>query len=547
MDEHAVPKLLGADIELGNFIEGTGHSREGSGHRAAGLLLREIEGVPSGSSPTVCVYRHTGSEREYRWEQDEGDDPQDCGRRFLAGNGGCAYIDLGHLEVCTPETGSARDHVAAHHANLVLAREACEAANAKLPEGQRIVVLANNSDGHGNSWGGHLSMLLSREAYSRIFGDVYPELLYLAAFQVSGIVYTGQGKVGAENDRPATPYQLTQRGDFFECLVGPQTTHYRPLVNARDEDLCGGWTGSRALARLHIIFFDTTLAHVATYLKAGATQIVVAMIEARAINPRLILERPLEALTLWGHDPELEARARLADGREVTAVEHQLLVLEDARRFVAAGGAAGVPDADAILALWEDTLARLAARDFDTLARRLDWVMKRRLLERFLARHPRLSWESPEVKRLDLLFASLDPAEGLYWALEEAGAIDRLVGAEHIERLRHEPPPDTRAWSRAMLLRVAGRAITTRVDWDEIRLGPAPGEAHSRTVRLHHPARFTEDQVAPLLAGDADLDAWVRALEQAGEGPAGARSGVAGETTPTVAGPIRLLPSPRHH
>jgi len=552
VSRRAVPKLLGADVELGNFVEGGGGVRERGGDRAAWLLLREIDGVPSVAFRAWHVTCESGDGRgaRYRarvaWDDDEGDNPQDRARRFLPGNGGCAYIDLGHLEICTPEVRSALDFVAAHHANLALARAACRAANARLPAGQRVVALANNSDGHDNSWGGHLSTLLSREAYDRVFGDVYPDLLYLAAFQVSSIVFTGQGKVGAENGRPATPYQLTQRGDFFECLVGHQTTHHRPIVNARDEDLCGGYAGKEDLARLHVIFFDTTLAHVATYLKAGATQIVVAMIEAGAVSPRLILERPIEALTAWGHDPTLGARARLADGREVTAVEHQRLVLADARRFADAGRADLIPGAETILALWEDTLERLAGRDLDTLARRLDWVMKLCLLERFLARHRHLTWESPEVKRLDLLFASLDPDEGLYWGLEAAGAVDLLVGAEDIERLRREPPADTRAWSRAMLLRTLG-GEATHVDWDEVRLGGAGDGTRAATLRLHDPTRFTRDEVTPLLGNASDRDAWVGAIKRAGDQAARDADRAGGAPASTPGGPTLLLPSPRRH
>jgi len=49
-------------------------------------------------------------------------DPQDRGRRFLPTNGGCAYIDLDHLELALPETLSAFDHVAYWRAMLHVAR-----------------------------------------------------------------------------------------------------------------------------------------------------------------------------------------------------------------------------------------------------------------------------------------------------------------------------------------------------------------------------------------------------------------------------------------
>src|SRR5262249_60540246 len=100
------------------------------------------------------------------------------------------------------------------------ARQAQVAANARLPEGQTIHVLVNNSDGHGNAYGSHLNFLVTRRAWDNLFERKLHHLLYLAAFQASSIVYTGQGKVGAENGRPGAAVQLSQRADFFATLAG---------------------------------------------------------------------------------------------------------------------------------------------------------------------------------------------------------------------------------------------------------------------------------------------------------------------------------------
>src|SRR6185503_13604577 len=101
-----------------------------------------------------------------------------------------------------------------------------------------------------------------------------------------------------------------------------------------------------------------------------------------------------------------------------------------------------------ILALWEDTLSKLARRDFKSLAGRLDWVMKRALLERLLDRNPGLDWHSPAIRAADLLFATLDPAAGLYWAIEAKGGVEPIVSDGDIRRAMRKPPVDTRAWSR---------------------------------------------------------------------------------------------------
>ena len=80
---------------------------------------------------------------------------------------------------------------------LLVARTAMDRANAEARQG-RIQVLVNNSDGLGNSYGSHLNFLLSRGAYENIFHRKPHQLAWLASYQVSSIVLTGQGKVGAE-------------------------------------------------------------------------------------------------------------------------------------------------------------------------------------------------------------------------------------------------------------------------------------------------------------------------------------------------------------
>jgi len=541
-----VVKLCGGDIELGNFIQGLERS-QGTGGEAAHALLREIQGLPRSAGRSACQceacraararggqsvsagYGGGGFSSGYgNWGGNAGADygysystgysafdPQDWGRRFLAENGGCCYIDLGHLEICLPEVTNAHDWVAAWHAMLRVARGAMRRANARLPEGQRVVVLANNSDGRGNSYGSHVNVLLTEKLWEDIFHRKLYPMLYLAAYQVSSIVFTGQGKVGSENGAPPVAYQLSQRMDFMEALTGIATTVQRPLVNSRDEALCGGWSYRRdeeeapRYRRLHCIFYDSNLTHTACLLKIGVLQIVLAMLEAGRTKGRLMLDDPVEAGLLYSHDPTLKARARLADGRVVTAVELQRLFLEEAAPFVASGDCeATVPRAGEIFALWADTLERLERGDWETLAGRLDWVLKREILRGALDRHPGLTWESPELRYLDQLYSSLDEAEGLYWAYEQEGLVERIVEEAHIARLVQAPPEDTRAWTRAMLLRTLDPDDIDSVDWDRLVVWGRVGRSgiSRQTIYLANPLGFTRAAMERLFAvGDNEL------------------------------------------
>jgi proteasome accessory factor A len=536
-----LPKVIGCDSEMGNFIRGV-NLQGGTGQEASRKLIREI---PSSSrrsnefflncSCHECERHREKSQRRNSYgygrsvplnswagyanavlaeaiADESGYDPRDHERRYLAENGGCVYIDLDHVELCLPETRSVFDHVACWHAGLRILRGALDAANRKLPDGQKIHVLVNNSDGQGHSYGSHLNFLVTRRCWRNIFERKMQYLLSLAAFQVSSIVCTGQGKVGSENRAPDVDYQLSQRADFIEQIAGPQTTYARPIVNSRDEPHC-----KDGMARLHVIFFDNTLCEVASLLKAGVMQIILAMIEAEHIDHRLALDDPVRALKTWSHDPGLRAVARMSSGPQVTAVELQSRFLEDAARFVNRGHCDGiVPEAGKIVELWADTLAKLERRDFPALSRRLDWVLKMSVLEGVIEERRDLDWQHPAVKKLDHVYSSLDLSEGLYWAYEAGGHVERVVGEADVERFAANPPADTRAWARAMLLRRAGADRVADINWDQIRfiVGDDDFSYHHRTIDLEDPLESGYQEWNEDLDGAATLDIVLDAIDR---------------------------------
>lgn len=509
-----LPKLNGLDAELGNFILGLS-APDGSGREASRALLRQIDGLPQDVGWAPCWCPRCMRERTHASSGGWGSgryNVQDWGRKYLASNGGCVYIDLDHLELCIPEVVSAWDHVAAWHAMLRVARQAQVDAARHLPEDQSLQVLVNNSDGRGNSYGSHLSFLISRLAWEHIFSRRIHYMLFLAAYQVSSIVFTGQGKAGSENGAPPCGFALTQRGDFFEVLTGEQTTYRRPIVNARDESLCGPERShdERAnMARLHVIFYDANLCQVATLLKVGVLQIILSLLEAGWVDADLMLEEPLQALTTWNHDPELRARARLLGGERLTAVALQRRFLALAQRFAATGALQGaVPRHAEILALWADTLDKLETRDWQALAPRLDWVLKRTIVQTALARRPDLDWDSPEIKHLDHMYASLDPTQGLYWHCAAAGQVETVVPEARIAHFTHHPPTDTRAWMRSLLLRSLRPQQIDSVDWDRVRIRTGAGGCWnaSETICLDNPLAFTQERFAAGLDNGQELN-----------------------------------------
>ena len=528
----SVLKLCGADYEFQNFITHV-VCPEGTGYEASRLLLREIDGYSGcnfGSARATSYGGGTDGDSAAASRESSPDAgtksafySQDYGRKFMP-NGMCFYVDLNHLEGCVAEVLSAYDHVASCHALFHHAHSAAQRANASLRGGHRIAVLANNSDGQGNSFGTHLNFLITRREWENLFHRKPHHQLCLATFQASLQVLTGQGKVGAENGREPVLYQISQRADYFEILTGLQTTFNRPIVNSRDEPHCGsGHAAARDpaaanLARLHCIFFDNNLCHVAAFLKIGCMQLYLAMLEAGRFNSTLVLDDAVEAVGRWSHDPGLRATAALISGEKMTAVDLQRRFFDEASRFVAEGRADGlVPDAPDIIELWGDTLEKLARRDFEALAPRLDWVLKQRILEEAMRRKGGLNWASPEIKYLDHQYSNLDPAQGLYWAYERSGYVQRLVSEGRIARFVQQAPEDTRAWTRGALLSLAGPEEIDGVDWDSIRFR-LHDDTHwlprYRTVRLSNPLGHTKADAALFFPESGRLEDVIAALDR---------------------------------
>src|SRR4029078_9167620 len=137
------------------------------------------------------------------------------------------------------------------------------------------------------SYGAHENYLMRR---STPFASI---VKHLTPFFVSGRVVCGAGRVGIAQDGREHGFQLSQRADFFEVEVGLETTLKRPIINTRDEP----HADADKYALLHVIIGDANLSEISTYLKAGATSLVLTMIENRYLTPDLGIADPVDELT----------------------------------------------------------------------------------------------------------------------------------------------------------------------------------------------------------------------------------------------------------
>ena len=128
-------------------------------------------------------------------------------------------------------------------------------------------------------------------------------------FFVSRQVFTGAGKVGAENNTEHCDYQISQRADFLETEVGLETMHSRPIINTRDEP----HADPEKYRRLHVIVGDANMSEVSNYLKCGTMAIVLSMIEDDFIDRDLSLDEPGASPTAWS--PATSPAARPSGSR----------------------------------------------------------------------------------------------------------------------------------------------------------------------------------------------------------------------------------------
>ncbi len=292
-------------------------------------------------------------------------------------NGARYYVDHAHPEYSSPECADARSVVLHDRAGEEILVRSMAAANRVLTDGQEIVVYKNNSDGKGNSYGCHENYLMDR---TTPFGQIVQHGI---AHFISRQIYTGAGKVGTELpglSRDEVGFQITQRADFFEEQVGLETTLKRPIINTRDEP----HADARKYRRLHVINGDANMSEVATYLKVGATAIVLAMIEAGAISRAFTFSDPVRVMQQVSFDLTLKKTIELEDGTRIRPVEVQQSLYADARAFVAEHGTdhVGGPVALDVLDRWGATLDLLES-DPTKLASTLDWVAKQQLFEAY--------------------------------------------------------------------------------------------------------------------------------------------------------------------
>lgn len=399
-------------------------------------------------------------------------------------NGSRLYLDVGsHPEYATPECDSLYDVVAHDKAGERILEGLVESAERRLAEeGIRgdIYLYRNNTDSAGNSYGCHENYLIRRQAdFQRTIDTLIP---YLVTRQV----WAGAGKL--LNTARGTIYSLAQRAEHIWESSSSATTRSRPIINTRDEP----HADAERYRRLHVIAGDSNMSEYATYVKVGATVVLLQMLEDEVVFRDLTLENPIRAIREISHDVTCRRRIRLANGRELSALDIQWEYLERVMRYARISGVA--PEIERAISMWEHLLTGLE-KDPMTLHREVDWVAKRHLMDRYMLKHD-LPLSSPNIALIDLNYHDVNRKRGLYYKMQNAGLMDRIVTEDAINDAMIRPPATTRARLRGEFIKAAkAKRRDFTVDWVHLKLN----DQAQRTVLCKDPFKAYDERVDRLI------------------------------------------------
>jgi proteasome accessory factor A len=400
-------------------------------------------------------------------------------------NGARLYLDVGsHPEYATPECDDIEDVVAHDKAGERILEGLVTGAEERLEEeGIRgeIFVFKNNTDSAGNSYGCHENYLVSRHK------DFHRTVDVLIPFLVTRQIFVGAGKL-TQTPR-GTGYTIAQRADHIWEGVSSATTRSRPIINTRDEP----HADAERYRRLHVIAGDSNMSEYATYVKVGTMVALLQMIERDVVFRDLTLENPIRAIREVSHDTTCTRKLRLANGRELSALDIQWEYLDRAMRF---SRSPGFPSqVQAAVDRWEHLLTGLE-KDPMTLDREVDWVMKYKLLDRYSNRRG-IPLSDPKMSMMDLSYHDVDRTRGLYYMMENAGLTDRVVTDEKVADAVVRPPQTTRARLRGAFIKAAkARKRDFTVDWVHLKLN----DQAQRTVMCKDPFKSEDERVEKLIA-----------------------------------------------
>jgi proteasome accessory factor A len=367
---------------------------------------------------------------------------------------------------------------------------------------QAITLYKHNSDGKGNSFGTHENYLVSRSVeFSHIVRAMVPHF-------VSRQIVVGAGKVGGETEPAmlANPaFQLSQRSEFFEEVVGLETTLKRPIINTRDEP----HSDAERFRRLHIIIGDANMSQVATLVKLGATALLLAVLEDQGpgVFPSAP-SHPVQAVRAFSLDPTLTVAVDCEDKKSRTAWDFQNELWHLANNYVHRDGGEAVASAEEvaiILREWREMLDGVIDNR-NAVADRVDWVAKQRVVNGYQERYD-LAPGDARLRVIDLQYHDLRVER----SLAQRVGLNQIFTLDEVREAVHNPPTSTRAYFRGQCVARFPEQIVA-ANWDCVVFDVGSGPL--QRVPMMDPLRGTAALTSHLLESSLTANDLLNALDR---------------------------------
>ncbi len=358
-------------------------------------------------------------------------------------NGSRAYFDVGHLEISTPETTTPREMLVYEKAG----ERIVDLARMKLEEFHNVKISAfkNNTDPDGVSYGSHENYCVPR-------GVEFPGAYVkgLVPHLVSRIAFCGSG------DFIDRRYVLSPCAYLTSELISGGNLSNTGILHTRDEP----HADPTKYRRLHVIIGDALMSEWTILLRGFTTSGVLELIENGWIDDAPQLKEPLR--DMWHMVEQLapeQWKMELTDGTWVTPMDVQRYFLEKFEEH----GLVTTAEEKEMFSTWEWILEKLEAGDIQALKRKVEWIMRLMEVEKMIDLKGRD--ENVEIAAAKQ-YSELSGASGLYYKLEKAGLIDRVIEDDEIKKAMLVPP-DTRAKARVKLL---DEYEMGSIDWSEMSI-----------------------------------------------------------------------------
>ncbi|MFY9263022.1 MAG: Pup--protein ligase [Actinomycetaceae bacterium] len=404
-------------------------------------------------------------------------------------NGARLYLDVGaHPEYATAECDSLTDLIANDRAGDIIYAQMAKNATQHMAEkgidGQ-LHLFKNNVDSHGNSYGCHENYLVRRRR------DFRARIDSLIPYFVSRQIMVGAGYLRRDED--GVSYELSQRAEHMDDAVSAASTRTRPMINTRDEP----HGDAELYRRMHVIVGDSSMSEPTTLLKVGATEALLNVIEDGGRLPDMTLAKPTEAIRHISRDLSGKAVVERAQGGTISALDIQHVVYSFVTdHYTRQGWFAELdPTRQYMFDLWKRTLEGLSAGDMSAVRTEIDWVAKRDLFERYMARLG-VGLDDDRIARLDLAWHDIT-AHGLRDKLEAAGLLRTVLDPALAQQATGIPPQTTRAKLRGDFVALAQELRHDYMaDWSNLRLLTNAGAV---TVLLQDPFAAVDERVDKLM------------------------------------------------